>query len=148
MSDEQVVAVSIANAAISTSVKPGTPLAFWVNEPTRRSRSRHPRRQRDPSRRPARSDPRRRRPRAAADRRSRLAERRALDAFGQRTSARSNPRRDGPRRLRARPFDAFDAPRGAIVIDPPVIDFRPVDPSSRIAWDVAWASLATLALLS
>jgi hypothetical protein len=48
-----------------------------------------------------------------------------------------------------RPFDAVDSPEGAIVVDPPVIDFRAVDPLDEAsALEIVWASIATLALLS
>jgi len=48
-----------------------------------------------------------------------------------------------------RPFDETDSPKGAIVVDPPVIDVRPVDPlEPASAGAVVWASIATLALLS
>jgi hypothetical protein len=151
MSDEQVVAVSIANAAISTSVKPGTPLAFWVNEPDEAisfSATRAgnviragvpPDRIRDvvvlvPPLTGGADSPERR-----ALERLTAADLRAVESQTGRTA----------KAFVLRPFDAFDAPRGAIVIDPPVIDFRPVDPvEPASAWDVAWASLATLALLS
>ena len=151
MSDEQVVAVSIANDAISTSVKPGTPLAFWVNEPDEAisfSATRAgnviragvpPDRIRDvvivvpPLPGGAESPQRRALERLSAD---------DLRAAESRTGRSAKV-------FVLRPFDETDSPKGAIVVDPPVIDVRPVDPlEPASAGAVVWASIATLALLS
>jgi len=150
MSEEEVNAVSIANDAIATSVKPGTPLAFWVNEADEAisfSATRAgnviragvpPDRIRDvvvvvP-------------PLEGASQPQRL----ALEHLSA-SDLRAAETRSGrsAKVFVLRPFDATDSPKGAIVMHPPAIDFRPVDPlEPASAWGVVWASLATLALLS
>jgi hypothetical protein len=150
MTQDEVNAVSLANDVISTSVEPGTPLAFWVNEPedtvtflaTRGGNVIRagvpPDRIRDvvvvvP-------------PLEGPQSRQRL----ALERL---TAADLRAAEEGAGRSAKvfvlRPFDAVDSPEGAIVVDPPVKDFYPVDPlEPASAWEVVWGSIATLALLS
>jgi hypothetical protein len=150
MSLEEVHAVSIANDAISTSVEPGTPLAFWVNEPDSTvtvlaARAGNviragipPDRIRDvvvmvPSL-EGTTQP----------------QRLALERLSA-SDLRSAQQRSGTvaRVFVLRPFDQVDSPKDAIVVDPPVIDFYPVDPlEPASAAEIVWASIATFALLA
>jgi hypothetical protein len=150
LSHDEVIAVSIANDAISTSVKPGTPLAFYVNNDsdmvsflaTRAGNVIRagvpPDRIRDvvivvPPSEGAQSWQRRALERlTAADLQT------AEDHVGRSAKV-----------FVLRPFDLTDSPSGAIVVDPPVKDFYPVDPLEEASGvGILWASIATLALLS
>ena len=150
LSHDEVIAVSIANGDISTSVRPGTPLAFWVNEADEQvsflaTRAGNviragvpPDRIRDvvvvvP-------------PLVSAQSPQRLALERMTAGDLRAAETRTNR---SAKVFVLRPFDAVDSPNGAIVIDPPVIDFHPVDPLEEAsAAEIAWASIVTLALLS
>jgi hypothetical protein len=149
MSHDEVVAVSIANDEIS-GTKPGTPLAFWVNQPNDQvsflaARAGNviragvpPDRIRDvvvfvP-------------PREGTQTPQRLALERLTRAD---LLAAEEPAGRSAKVFVLRPFDALDGPQDAIVVDPPVIDFHPVDPLEEASADeIAWASIAVLALLS
>ena len=150
MSEEEVQAVSIANDAISTSVKPGTPLAFLVNEgdeqvsflATRAGNVIRGGVPRDRIRDVVVVVP----PLEGASQPQRLALERLSASDLRAAEARSGR---SAKVFVLRPFDATDTPKGAIVVDPPVKDFRAVDPlEPTSAWEVVWASIATLALLS
>jgi hypothetical protein len=151
LSHDEVIAVSIANEAISTSTRPGTPLAFLVNEnsdmisflATRAGNVIRagvpPDRIRDvvlvvpPIGGGAEATQRRALERLTAS------DLRAAEA----RSGRS------PKVFVLRPFDAVDGPEAATVVHPPVIDFYPVDPLEEAsAIGIVWASIATLTLLS
>ena len=151
ITQNEVNAVSIANDAISTSVKPGTPLVFWVNQrddtvtflATRAGNviraGLPPDRIRDVvvlvPRLPSATGGTER---AQLERLGEQDLRRAQDISGRTAKV-----------FVLRPFDEVDTPDDGTVIDPPVIDFYPVDPlEPASAWDVVWASIATLALLS
>jgi hypothetical protein len=149
MSHDEVVAVSIANDDIS-GTKPRTPLAFWVNQPNDQvsflaTRAGNviragvpPDRIRDvvvfvP-------------PREGTQTPQRLALERLTRADLLAAEERAGR---SAKVFVLRPFDALDAPQDAIVVDPPVIDFHPVDPLEEASADeIAWASIAVLALLS
>ena len=149
LSHDEVIAVSIANAAI-TRTNPRTPLAFWVNEPDEEvsflaTRAGNviragvpPDRIRDviivvP-------------PLESAQSSQRLALER-LTAADLRTA--ENQAGRSTKVFVLRPFDPIDSPDGAILVDPPVKDFYPVDPLEEAsAIGIVWASIATLALLS
>jgi hypothetical protein len=150
MTLDEVHAVSIANDAISTSVKPGTPVAFWVNEPdtsvtflaTRAGNVIRagvpPDRIRDvvvvvPSLEGATQ------PQRLALERLSTSDLRAAEERSDMTAT----------VFVLRPLDHLDNPEDGLVIDPPVKDFFPVDPlDPASAWEVVWACLTTLALLS
>jgi hypothetical protein len=149
MSLEEVHAVSIANDAISRSVEPGIPLAFWVNEPD--------------------SSVTFLAARAGSVIRAGVPADRIRDVVvvvppleGTMQPQRLALERLSTSDLRAaeersattaqvfvlRPLDRVDNPEDGLVIDPPVKDFYPVDPlEPASAWDVVWASIATLVLL-
>jgi hypothetical protein len=149
MSLEEVHAVSIANDAISRSVEPGIPLAFWVNEPD--------------------SSVTFLAARAGSVIRAGVPADRIRDVVvvvppleGTMQPQRLALERLSTSDLRAaeersattakvfvlRPLDRVDNPEDGLVIEPPVKDFYPVDPlEPASAWDVVWASIATLVLL-
>ena len=150
MSLDEVHAVSIANDAISTTVEPGTPLAFWVNErdssvtflATRAGNVIRagvpPDRIRDvvvvvPSL-EGTTQP----------------ERLALERLSTRDLRAAEERSAKTAKVFVlRPLDRVDDPEDGLVIDPPVKDFSPVDPlEPASAWDVVSTSIATIALLS
>jgi hypothetical protein len=150
MSLDEVHAVSIANDAISRSVEPGTPLAFWVNEPDSSvtflaARAGNVIRAGVP-----------------ADRirdvvvvvppleGTTQAQRLALERLSTNDLRAAEERSATTARVFVlRPLDRVDDPEDGLVIDPPVKDFYPIDPlEPASAWDVVWGSLATLALLS
>ena len=148
MSHDEVIAVSIANDEIA-GMKPGTPLAFWVNQPNDQvsflaTRAGNviragvpPDRIRDvvvvvP-------------PREGAQTPQRLALERLTRADLQAAEERAGR---SAKVFVLRPFDELDSPQDAIVVDPPVINVQPVDPLEASAAEIAWASTAVLALLS
>jgi len=149
MSRDEVTAVSIANDEIS-GMKPGTPLAFWVNQPNDQvsflaTRAGNviragvpPDRIRDvvvvvPPREGAQTPQR-----LALERLTRADLRAAEERAGRSANV-----------FVLGPFDALDHPEDAFVVDPPAIDVHPVDPLEEAsAAEIAWASIAVLALLS
>jgi hypothetical protein len=152
LSEDEVRAVTIANDAVS-HLQPGTPIAFWVNEPddtvsflaTRAGNVIRagvaPDRIRDvvvvvPP---------------LAGSRQTNGERGALERLTARDLRDAEARSGRSAAVFVlRPFDDLDAPSGATVVDPsgsamgpnPI---EPIGPSSAFA--IAWASIATLALL-
>lgn len=151
LSEDEVRAITIANDVVS-GLGPGTPLAFLVNEPdpavtflvTRAGNAIRagvpPGRIRDvvvvvpPLEDPAPG-----------------AERGALERLTARdlTAAEARAGRDAAS-IVLTPFDRVDRPADALVVDPdqPVKDANPIDPlEPSSAAQIAWASIATLALL-
>ena len=152
LSDDEVRAVTIANDAVSR-LHPGTPIAFWVNEPDDTVSFLATR--------------------AGNVIRAAVAPDRIRDVVvvvpPLAGSGRTNGERDALERLTAgdlrdavaqsgrsaamfvlRPFDDLDAPSGATVVDPSepargLNRIEPIGPSSAFA--IAWASTTTLALL-
>jgi hypothetical protein len=153
MTQKEVTAVSIANGAISTTAKPGTPLAFWVNEPDD-SVSFLATRAGNVIRAGVPSDRIRDVivvvPPVVPPSEGASLQRLALERLSA-SDLRFAEERSGmvAKVFVLRPFDQVDSPEDAIVVDPPVKDSYPVDPlEPASAAEIVWASIATFALVS